>query len=163
MSSARTGVGRDDWCTPECVLERVRKVGRIELDPCDNAQSIVGAASSWMGSGLEWTWRGLAFCNPPYSTLRRWLAKCAEEARGGVEIIALVPARTDTRAWHESATTARAVCFWRGRITFVGAPHPAPFPSAVLYWGPSGKLGVFTSAFDGAGAIYTRPLSRQDV
>lgn len=34
MTSARTGTGKDDWRTPECVLERVRMVGPIALDPC---------------------------------------------------------------------------------------------------------------------------------
>lgn len=165
MGSARTGAGRDDWQTPECVLERVRRVGPIELDPCADANRPLGHANFTVeDDGLQRFWPiGLVYVNPPYSQLRKWLAHCAARGTTGAEIIALVPARTDTRAWHESATTARAVCFWRGRLRFVGALHPAPFPSAVLYWGPYGKLGVFTSAFDGAGAIYTRPLSRQGV
>jgi site-specific DNA-methyltransferase (adenine-specific) len=173
MSSARTGGGRDDWRTPECVLGRVRKVGPIGLDPCASILHPIGCVNyteAMNGLSLYWSGHGLVYVNPPYSKLQTWLARCASIAANGTEIVALVPARTDTRAWHESAITARAVCFWRGRISFVGAPldkygRPvsAPFPSAVLYWGPAGKLGCFTAAFGDAGAIYTRALTRQDV
>jgi hypothetical protein len=31
--------------------------------------------------------------------------------------------------------TADALCFWKGRIKFVGARDPAPFPSLIAYWG----------------------------
>ena len=48
--------------------------------------------------------------------------------------VMLLPARTDTR-WWESLITADALLFWRGRLRFVGAPAPAPFPSVIAYWG----------------------------
>jgi len=157
MSSARTGTGRDDWQTPPAVLELVRQVAPIALDPCSAPGNPVGA-ERWCcppGDGLSISWgvdSGLVYVNPPYSQCRAWLAKCDSEATAGVEIVALVPARTDTRAWHESIwPAASAVCFWRGRLRFVGATASAPFPSAIVYYGS--RAGLFRRVFCGVGHV----------
>jgi hypothetical protein len=162
MTSARTGTGRDDWRTPQCVIDRVLEVGPIVLDPCSAPDSLVPAAERIMlpDDGLEAPWPavGLVYVNPPFSRLRPWLERVARWGRIGGETIALVPARTDTRAWQDHATGAAAVCFWRGRIRFVGASAGAPFPTAFLYFGP--RVGRFVAAFESAGAVYPGPVSR---
>ncbi len=144
MSSANP-----NWQTPPEFLDVVRKMGPIGLDPCTTMDNPVGAdifmfpppggmtagidglAAGWGGGKF-----GVVFCNPPYGRgLGAWSAKMKDEAKRGAEIIGLLPARTDTK-WWQDVTSADAVCFWRGRLKFVGAPHAAPFPSAVPYWGP---------------------------
>lgn len=155
MTSARTNTGRDDWQTPECVLERVRRVGPIDIDPCTSADNPAGAARYYTPShdGLAQSWYapgGIAYVNPPYSRCLDWIAKCAAEAERGCQIIALVPARTDTR-WWQHCWTADAICFWRGRLKFVGAPASAPFPSAIVYWGREPEK--FEAAFGDAGKV----------
>jgi phage N-6-adenine-methyltransferase len=157
MSSAR-----GDWRTPACVLNRVRLLGPIGLDPCSGPGSIVGAAVEWTeaddGLSRDWTGYGLVYCNPPYGRdIGRWLVRCHAVTRcGGIldDCIALVPARTDTVWWHSWVATADAICYWRGRVTFLGAAAPAPFPSAVVYWG--GIPYWFASAFADAGRIEVR-------
>ncbi len=157
MSSANP-----NWQTPPGFLDVVRRMGPIGLDPCTTPDNPVGAGSFYhalptdckvcaeippAGDGLALSWvspvghswpapKGLVFCNPPYGRgLGAWSAKMRDEAKRGAEIIGLLPARTDTK-WWQDVTSADAVCFWRGRLKFVGAPHAAPFPSAVPYWGP---------------------------
>lgn len=139
MSSAKTG-GSDDWETPKCVLKRVAEVGPIGLDPCAPVgRNPVGANRTFdeNSNGLNQSWfhecppGEIVFVNPPYSNVRSWLRLCNI---GLCEVIALVPARTDTRAWHE--IKPKVVAFWRGRLQFKGATGSAPFPSALLYWGP---------------------------
>lgn len=98
---------------------------------------------------------GLIYVNCPYGrTIGRWTAKCRNEAEEGAEIIALLPARTDTRWWRDCTPprSARAVAFLRGRLRFVGAPAGAPFPSCLVYWGP--RKYRFADAFADAGAIW---------
>lgn len=78
-------------------------------------------------------------------------------SEGWPHTVALVPARTDTR-WFELARFS-AACFWRGRIKFLdpdtdAARHPAPFPSAFLYWGPDKYK--FASVFQKHGEIWLR-------
>jgi hypothetical protein len=56
---------------------------------------------------------------------------------GGAIIVALVPARTDTRWWHEHVAQ-HEVEFLPGRLRFGGAKHSAPFPSAIVIMRPEG-------------------------
>lgn len=137
--------GREDWRTPPDVVELVRSLwgGKIGLDPCappDPAHVIAkGNMAGPAGSpadGLAARWRGTVYVNPPFSGLADWAAKCSAEGKAGAEVVLLLPARTDTAYWHDHIATAQAVCFWRGRMRFVGAPSSAPFPAALAYWGP---------------------------
>lgn len=142
MNKSLLSSKRDSWNTPKEVLDRVRELGEIDLDPCSNEDSIVGATAQYVGSGgldIDWTddmGDGLAYVNPPYGReIGRWVQRCAlfgtTYAR---EVVALLPARPDTK-WFTDAWTANALCFWRGRLRFLGAPSSAPFPSVVAYWG----------------------------
>lgn len=184
MSSAQTG-GRADWQTPAEVLELVRRVAPIGLDPCTSPANPTGAwifavASAEFdrlqspgvvgpmkrdGLSPDWTWRGntppgsLVFVNPPYGEgIGDWTARCVVAADHGCEVIALVPARTDTSYFHRDLAppASDAVCFWRGRVTFVnpdtGAGDPATFPSALVYYGA--RRFRFASVFSEAGAIW---------
>lgn len=143
MSSANP-----NWQTPPEFLAIVREMGPIGLDPCTTRENPTGA-STWIcepdlsekdidGRSADWAaWAlgRIVFVNPPYGRgLGAWSAKMRDEGKKGAEIIGLLPARTDTK-WFQAVTTADAVCFWRGRIKFVGAAHGAPFPSVVPYWG----------------------------
>jgi len=150
----------EHWCTPPVVLETVSKFNdgkSIYLDPCSNANSIVGALEEWRlerdGDSLEKPWPslGLAFINPPFGdALKRWAEKLAYEAARGVEIVALLPARTDT-VWFTHVWSAQAICFWRRRLKFLGAPSSAPFPSCIAYWGP--RVYRFADVFEKRGHV----------
>ena len=157
MSSARS-----DWNTPDVVLELARQMGPIALDPCSNETSIVGATVEWRlerdGDSLmrPWPATGMVWVNPPYGrSVGLWTSRCRDYAWvSGGEAIALVPARTDTTWWHRDCVPPKsdAVCFWKGRLTFLGAPASAPFPSALVYWGP--RRFKFRDVFQGSGAIW---------
>lgn len=140
---------RDDWCTPPAFVEAVRQVfGVIELDPCSNASSDVGARVAWTeeddGLSRDWTEHGTVYVNPPYGdAIGQWVDKCIESAHY-TDVIALVPSRTDTAWFHRILEMAfhipTTIGFYKGRLTFKGAPNPAPFPSAVVYWGERGEF-----------------------
>jgi hypothetical protein len=49
--------------------------------------------------------------------------------------VCLVPARTDTRWWHDYAVQGE-IRFIRGRLKFGGHKANAPFPSAVVIFRP---------------------------
>ncbi len=156
MSSAK-----GDWQTPEVVLDAVREFfgGAIGLDPCtagDNPTRAVrffalpqdGLAASWEGFGS-------IYCNPPYGRgIKPWVDACAQ-AGSHSEVIALLPARPDT-VWFQPCFPPRssAICFWKGRLTFKGAPDPAPFPSVIVYWSPRPALvKLFRGQFDCYGTV----------
>ena len=146
---------RIDWNSPRSVVDLTRKIrGEIGLDPCSNPRSIVGARVSWSietghnGLSQSWAGYGLVYCNPPYGdAIVPWINKAAQEAGRATqsaslgsfatEIVSLLPARTDTAWFSTLFRSARALAFWRGRLTFLGAPDPAPFPSMLPYYGPN--------------------------
>lgn len=145
-AAAMTSSARVDWNTPQVIVDVVKRVGggRIALDPCGNAGSIVVAEVEYRldqrRNGLELTWAmapdfGLVYVNPPYGReIGAWVSKCWTQSADGVDVIALVPARTDTNWFRLCWTTAQRVCFIHGRLSFLGAEHPAPFPSALVLW-----------------------------
>ena len=64
--------GNNEWYTPKEYIELVKKVmGKIDLDPasCDEAQKIIKAEEYYTkeDNGLEQSWFGNIWLNPPYS------------------------------------------------------------------------------------------------
>lgn len=83
--------------------------------------------------GLSQSWGGhTCWMNPPYGrTIGVWVKKAYEESLGGTTVVCLVPARTDTKWWHEYCMKGE-IRFVRGRLKFGGCKNSAPFPSAVV-------------------------------
>ena len=71
---------------------------------------------------------------------RNWCldAKGIRKRARGALVVCLVPARTDTKWWHEYAAKGE-VTFVRGRLKFGGQKNSAPFPSAIVVFEPKGE------------------------
>jgi site-specific DNA-methyltransferase (adenine-specific) len=113
----------EHWATPVAVYSALDAEFHFTLDPCP-----IGGTN---GDGLARDWSGeRVYCNPPYGNgITNWLAK-AQEAELAVF---LLPARTDTRWWHEWVIPyASEIRFLRGRLKFGGSKNSAPFPSVVI-------------------------------
>ena len=137
------------WQTPTEVLEVLYKAfGTFDLDPCspttNRAIAPVKARVYYTESddGLSLPWHGTVFINPPYGRgLKEWVAKAKAEVLCGNArtVVALIPARTDTRYWHEHVAGNATVFFLRGRLSFGTIGEAAPFPSAIVLWGPTAQ------------------------
>ena len=160
--------GGNDWQTPDPILDRVRRVGPIGLDPCTVAENPTGARAiitkDDVPDGLEANWFGrakgeLVFANIPYGrgVVAEWAAKIVEEASRGVEIIALTRGDMSTRWARQMAIAARLVCF-PPRIRFKGANGSPNFSNTVFYYGP--RPETFRRAFEDLGPIVA-PISNQ--
>ena len=76
---------------------------------------------------------GIVFCNPPYGReLPKWVKKCYEESQKGAVVVMLIPARTDTRWFHDYIYGKAEIRFIKGRLKFGDGKSPAPFPSMVV-------------------------------
>ena len=90
--------------------------------------------------GQNWTrWGKTIFVNPPYGRLiGRFVKKAYEESLKGATVVMLIPARVDTKWWHEYCAQGE-VRFIKGRLKFinpsVARSDPAPFPSAIVILG----------------------------
>lgn len=82
------------------------------------------------------------FCNPPYGRVStgEWIKKCAEEAKKpNTTVVLLIPARTDTQAFHEYIYHKAEIRFVKGRLKFGGSKDAAPFPSMVVIFGKDNR------------------------
>ena len=75
------------------------------------------------------------FCNPPYGrkTTGEWIEKCYKEAqKENTTVVALIPARTDTKFFHDYIYGKAEIRFIKGRLKFGNSKDAAPFPSMVI-------------------------------
>ena len=75
--------------------------------------------------------------NPPYGRdIGKWVKKAYEESLKGAVVVCLIPARTDTKYYHDYIFPyAKDIEFVKGRLKFEvngKAKDPAPFPSAII-------------------------------
>jgi FPC/CPF motif-containing protein YcgG len=78
--------------------------------------------------------------NPPYGKgIYEWVNKACQSAKdNSATVVCLLPARTDTKWWHEFCLNAE-VYFIKGRLKFGDATNSAPFPSAIVIFRPQLK------------------------
>ena len=74
------------------------------------------------------------FCNPPYGRgIGDWVKKSYEESKQPETVVVmLLPARTDTRWFHDYIYGKAEIRFVKGRLRFGGCKNAAPFPSMVV-------------------------------
>lgn len=124
----------DNWATPQELFDELdAQHGPFELDVCASAANAkCGKFYTAEDDGLSQPWVGKCWMNPPYGRrIGDWMKKAYESSLCGATVVCLVPARTDTRWWHDYAVKGE-VRFLRGRVKFGGSKNSAPFPSAVV-------------------------------
>jgi phage N-6-adenine-methyltransferase len=126
-----------EWETPQALFDDLASIfGGFTLDPCatkDNAKCRLFFTREDDGLSREWT--GKVFMNPPYGReIGKWVKKAWLESLEGALVVCLLPARVDTRWWHDYAAKGH-VCFLKGRLRFGTATNSAPFPSAIVTFG----------------------------
>lgn len=74
------------------------------------------------------------FCNPPYgSEIGKWVEKSYREGcKDNTLVVMLIPARTDTRYFHDYILHRSEIRFVSGRLKFGDGKNSAPFPSMVV-------------------------------
>ena len=138
MNAALFSSATEEWATPDDFFRALDAEFHFTLDPCstdDNAKCAKHYTKAQDGLARDWTGERV-FCNPPYGReMPKWIAKCAEHGmRGGLAVM-LIPARTDTRAFHDYIYHKAEIRFIRGRLKFGGVKNSAPFPSMVVVFG----------------------------
>lgn len=123
-----------EWATPQDFFDKLNNEFGFTLDVCattENAKCDRFFTKS--DNGLIQHWGGVCYMNPPYGReIGAWIKKAYQESLLGATVVCLVPARTDTRWWHDYVMKAKEIRFLRGRLKFGSAINSAPFPSAVI-------------------------------
>lgn len=125
----------DEWATPQVIFDVLDAEFLFTLDPCASDQNHkCEKYFTKIQNGLEQSWEDeIVFCNPPYGRyIDKWIRKAVEEARNGALVVMLIPARTDTKWFHELVFPHGDIRFVKGRLKFGGCKNRAPFPSMVV-------------------------------
>ena len=157
-----------EWYTPEQYIEAVRSLlGEIDLDPasCERANQIVRAKTIFTcaDDGLDQSWYGRVFCNPPYdvvggeSNAGRWAQKMIQQYHAGniTEGVLLVGNSTEKK-WFQPLWDF-VLCFTDHRIKFSNEEGIGAQPThgnTFVYFGR--QADCFRKFFTPFGAIVTR-------
>lgn len=135
----------DEWATPLALFHALDAEFHFDLDLCAtaaNTKCVRFIDPRTDSLTVAWHTHGrVGWCNPPYTKgrARPFVDKALMERAHGFTTVLLLPARTDTRLFHQCLWDAQThhprtgitLRFLAGRLTFGGAPAPAPFPSLV--------------------------------
>tara|TARA_Y100000401_G_scaffold55907_1_gene44278 strand:+ start:19707 stop:20198 length:492 start_codon:yes stop_codon:yes gene_type:complete len=135
----------NEWATPNDLFEALDDEFGFTLDPCatdDNHKCKKYYTKET--NGLIQDWRDeVVFMNPPYGrAIGKWVEKAAHEtAHQDCTVVCLIPARPDTKYWHNYIFPyASEIRFLKGRVKFGDGAAGAPFPSAIV---------IFEGRYDG--------------
>ena len=127
----------DDWATPINLFDKLNAVHQFDQDVA--ASSTNHLCDDWLGldhpdeikrDGLTGEWVGHVWCNPPYGRgIKDWVLKASQHYD---LVVMLLPARTDTKWFHEIVLPNADVEFIKGRLKFGNSKAGAPFPSMIV-------------------------------
>lgn len=133
-----------EWETPPDLFAELDNTYHFGLDVASSDENALcerhytqeqnGLLQSWQIGGGKSVW-----CNPPYGKdIIKWVRKAWEEAQKGQTIVLLIPARTDTKWFHDYVYHKAEIIFIRGRLHYClnGVPSKtnAAFPSLIAIY-----------------------------
>ncbi len=125
------------WSTPQWLFDQLDAEFHFTLDVC--AVPTNAKCPNYFTpevDGLQQEWAGVCWMNPPYGrSITDWVKKAYETSLCGHTVVCLLPARTDTKWFHEYCT--KGECRWiKGRLKFGASKNSATFPSFVCVFRP---------------------------
>ena len=124
----------DLWETPQSFFDALDREFHFDLDVCALPENTkCSRYYTPKEDGLSQPWRGVCWCNPPYGRgIGKWVKKGLVSSFAGATVVMLLPARTDTKWFHEYILHRGEIRFLRGRLRFGGGQNCAPFPSMLV-------------------------------
>ena len=128
----------DLWATPQYFFDSLDKEFHFTLDPCaTDTNHKCEKYYTKEQDGLKQDWgKETVFCNPPYGReIGKWVAHAYDNFYFWCNTtVLLLPARTDTKWFHDYIYGKAEIRFLRGRLKFGDAKDSAPFPSMVVIY-----------------------------
>lgn len=158
-SSACFSRGKPDWGTPPQLFEELNKeFGPFKLDAATREDNPLRTPLFFTkeNSAFLYTWydKSPIFINPPYGKeIIKWVRSAWYASLYGALVVMLLPARTDTKWFHEYIYNTKykgllpkpntEIRFLRGRQKMIDLDNPikkpntAPFPSMIVIFRPT--------------------------
>lgn len=165
----------DEWYTPKWIIDDLKSVRQIVLDPFGSLKSAVGAKVTWIypeKNGLLDDWNadtnpyeyGIVFSNPPFSMkgefTEHWVRQTPTFSAPNTLIthVAILPAKTEQPWFGKMLQHSDAAVFFKGRVAYdrlAGdevVKGPQPPMGSVLFIRGEDAAGV-CSSFEKHGAV----------
>jgi len=129
----------DGYATkPELWRPLADAVGGFDVDPASGAESkqIAETVYTEKDDGLQQTWDGKVWLNPPFSEKEAWFRKAVNEVNAGraTVIVALAPVDTSTEWFQRWFSKAELICWLNNRDWYVDSGSP-PFNTHIGCFG----------------------------
>lgn len=128
-----------EWETPQDLFDVLDNQHHFVLDACATpVNAKCDRFYTLAEDGLSQPWESCTWCNPPYGrAITDWVEKAYTECvYNHVSSVLLLPARTDTRWFHDYLYKQEqhgiSIEFLRGRLKFGNSQNSAPFPSMIV-------------------------------
>lgn len=134
----------DMWETPQEIFDALDLEFGFSVDVCATKENAkCNRYYTPEIDGLAQTWDGVVWCNPPYGRdIGSWVKKGFISSLQGAKVVMLLPARTDTRWFHEYIYGKSEIRFIKGRLKFGGSKNSAPFPSMIVIFRPRTEIEI---------------------
>lgn len=130
----------NEWETPQDLFDRLNEEFHFTVDAASTDEN-AKCEKHWTvkEDGLKQDWSGeTVWCNPPYGgEIWKWCRKATEESERGATVVMLIPARTDTKHFHDYIYGKAEIRFLRGRLKFLRGGverNKSPFASMIVIW-----------------------------
>ena len=147
--------------TPDKITDFLYQFFEIDLDPCSDMGKNIKAKKHYTieDNGLEQTWQGNVFINPPFSEVAQWSQKAITDYQSGniTELIFL--SKFDARVgWFKPLmNTAPMFCVVEGYVSYEGNDgDSATFSTVLWYFGE--RPIEFTKVFSELGWVCSQVL-----
>lgn len=122
------------WETPDDLFARINSMFDFTRDVCASKENSK-CVNYWTeeDSCLDKKWDGVNWMNPPYKDMKKFIKKAYDERENAITVC-LIPARTNTKWWHDYCMNGE-VYFICGRPKFKGCIHGLPQPLALVVFG----------------------------
>jgi phage N-6-adenine-methyltransferase len=128
-----------EWETPSDLFQKINRIYKFTRDVCaseKNKKCVLFWSES--DSCLNKKWQGINWMNPPFKDMKKFIKKAYLERFNAVTVC-LIPARTNTRWWHDWCMEGE-ISFICGRPKFGNAIHGLPQPLALVIFGKRNKV-----------------------
>lgn len=134
----RFGSKKQEWTTPDNFYKLLNDEFNFEWDlAASETNTKCNKYFDINSNGLSQNWEGVCWLNPPYGDnkykLLDWIKKAYKESqKDNCTVVMLIPARTNTKWWHNYCMNSCEVRFICGRPKFGDAKHGLPLPLAII-------------------------------
>lgn len=142
---------KDNWETPNDLFDKLNEEFNFDIDLCateinTKCNRFIGEKDCAYSNNYSVPYFKCGYMNPPYGrNIGKFVRKAYLAALDEKTVVCLLPARTDTKWWHNYCMRRNVeIRFLKGRVKFINPnkrdekPQSAPFPSAIVIFRPMG-------------------------